>query len=103
MTIRMDAAEVMTAIEVASWVGSIVAMLVAGLIVYLMVRPKRRRRDARPTPTEDVGFDSAEMLRLMERMERRLETMERAVAARAPDEERILLTGAQGPEMRRRK
>ena len=100
MTIRMDAAEVMTAIEVASWVGTIVAMLVAGLIVYLMVRPKRRR-DARPT--EDAGFDAAEMLRLMERMERRLETMERAVAARTPDEERILLTGAQGPEMRRRK
>ena len=100
MTIRMDAAEVMTAIEVASWVGTIVAMLVAGLIVYLMVRPKRRR-DARLA--EDDGFDAAEMLRVMERMERRLETMERAVAARTPDEERILLTGAQGPEMRRRK
>ena len=101
MTIRMDAAEVMTAIEIASWVGTIVAMLVAGLIVYLMVRPRRRRRDA--GQTEDAGFDAAEMLRVMERMERRLETMERAVAARTPDEERILLTGAQGPEMRRRK
>ena len=99
MTIRMDAAEVMTAIEVASWVGSIVAMLVAGLIVYLMVRPKRRRREA--PPAEE--FDRAEMLRLMARMEQRLEVMERAVAARAPDEERILLAGAQGPEMRRRK
>ena len=100
MTIRVDPAEVMTAIEVASWVGTIVAMLVAGLIVYLMVRPKSRRRDARLA--EDDGFDAAEMLRLMERMERRLDTLERAVAARTPDEERILLTGAQGPEMRRR-
>ena len=100
MTIRVDPAEVMTAIEVASWVGTIVAMLVAGLIVYLMVRPKRRRRDRL---AEDAGFDTAEMLRLMERMEHRLDTLERAVAARTPDEERILLTGAQGPEMRRRK
>ena len=100
MTISMDAAEVMTAIEVASWVGSIVAMLVAGWIVYLMVRPKRRR-DAGPAGED--GFDAAEMLRLMERMENRLDTLERAVAAGTPDEERILLTGAQGPEMRRRK
>jgi heme/copper-type cytochrome/quinol oxidase subunit 2 len=99
MTVSVNGAELVTAIEVASWVATIVAMLVAGWIVYLMVRPKRRRRDA--APAEEL--DRAEMLRLMARMEQRLEVMERAVAARTPDEERILLTGAQGPEMRRRK
>ena len=97
MTVSVDAAELVTAIEVASWVATIVAMLVAGLVVYLMVRPKRRSRDAEPAEE----FDRAEMLRLMARMEHRLEVMERAVAARAADEERILLTGAKGPELRR--
>ena len=99
MTLSVDPAELVTAIEVASWVGTIVAMLVLGLVVYLMVRPKRGRREARPSEE----FDRAEMLRLMARMEQRLEIMERAVAARAPDEERILLRGAKAPELRRSK
>ncbi len=99
MTVSVHPADLVTAIEVASWVATIVAMLVFGLIVYLMVRPKRRRREA--PATEE--FDRAEMLRLMARMEQRLEVMERAVAAGAPDEERILLTGAKGPGMRRSK
>ena len=95
MTVSVDAAELVTAIEVASWVATMAAMLVFALVVYLMVRPKRRRREAEPE------FDRAEMLRLMARMEQRLEVMERAVAARTPDEERILLKGAKGPERRR--
>lgn len=97
MTIQMDAAELVTAIEVASWVATMAAMLVFGWVVYLMVRPKRRRREAEPE------LDRAEMLRLMARMEQRLEVMERVVAAGTPDEERILLTGAKGPELRRSK
>jgi heme/copper-type cytochrome/quinol oxidase subunit 2 len=99
MTVSVDAAELVTAIEVASWVATMAAMLVFGLVVYLMVRPKRRRREAEPVEE----MDRAEMLRLMARMEQRLEVMERVVAARTPDEERILLTGAKGPETRRSK
>jgi flagellar biosynthesis/type III secretory pathway M-ring protein FliF/YscJ len=100
MTIRMDAAEVITAIEVASWVGSILAMLVIGLIVYLMVRPSRRRRERRAQEMD--AREAAEMLRIMERMEQRLGVLERMVARDARDRERILEAG-EGPEARRTK
>lgn len=91
--------DLVEAIVAATWVGGFVATLVIGLLLYLMVRPKRRRREA--PPAEEM--DRAEMLRLMARMEQRLEVMERAVAAGAPDEERILLTGAKGAGLRRSK
>ena len=101
MTVSIDAAEVATAIEVASWVGSIVAMLVIGLLVYLMVRPSRRRRERR-VPQPDA-LDVEEMLRLMARMEQRLEVLERLVAAEAKDKDRVLESGAERPGMRRTK
>jgi hypothetical protein len=100
MTVQVEAAELVHAIEVASVVGSIVAMLVVGLVLYLLVRPSRRRRE--PPPAAEPALE-AEMLRLMERMEHRLEILERAVAGRAADEERLLQAGGQGPETRRRK
>ncbi len=100
MTLRVDAAELVGAIEVATMVCTIAAVLVFGLIVYLMVRPRRQPRNARPP--EDMALDR-DLLRLMERMEQRLEIMERAVAARAPEEDRFLHAGAEGPETRRRK
>ncbi len=91
MTIRMDAAEVMTAIEVASWVGTLVAMLVIGLLVYLMVRPSRRRRERRAAEIDAVQAE--EMLRLMERMEQRLTVLERVVTHDAQQQDRILEAG----------
>ena len=100
MTFRMDGTDVMEAIEIASVVGSIVAMLVIALIVYLMVRPTRRQRQA---PPEDDAFDAEEMLRLMERMEQRLEVLERVVTDRTRNEDRLLEAGAERPEMRRKK
>ncbi len=100
MTLRLDAADLVAAIEVATLVGTIVAMLVIGLLVYLMVRPSRRRRDV--PASEAAGLDT-EMLRLMERMEHRLEILERAVAGRTAGEDRIVQTGVEAPETRRRK
>jgi len=100
MTLQVSGADVMAAVEVAAWVGSIVVMLAIGLLVYLMVRPPRRAEAARAEP-DAIAVE--EMLALMERMERRLETLERAVAREAADEERILEAGADRPQARRSK
>ena len=101
MTIRVEAVDMMQAIEIASVVGSIVAMLILGLIVYLMVRPSRRNRQA--PPPESDAFDAAELIRLMDRMEQRLEVLERAVIDEPRDEARLLNAGEERPETRRRK
>ena len=101
MTIQVDAADFATAVEVASWVGSLIAMLVMGLIVYLMVRPSRRARRRQRT-TETDALQVEEMLRLVERMEQRLEVLERAIGDERR-EQRILETGAQDAEDRRMK
>ena len=78
MTISMSANDVMEAIEIASIVGGILALLIGALVIYLLVRPPRHRRGAaRP---EADALDREEMFALMDRMERRLETMERLVA-----------------------
>jgi hypothetical protein len=77
MTISMTANDVMEAIEIASIVGGILALLIGALVIYLLVRPPRHKRGAaRP---EADALDREEMLALMDRMERRLETMERLV------------------------
>lgn len=100
MTLRIDGVDVMSAIEIASVVGGIVAMLVIGLIVYLMVRPVRHRE---APPRRDDAIDAEEMLRLMEVMERRLELLERAVADQRRDEWELLQAGETRPETRRTK
>ena len=100
MTIQVDAADFATAVEVASWVGSLLAMLVMGLIVYLMVRPSRRARRRQQLTTETDALQVEEMLRLVERMEQRLEVLERAIGDEHR-QERILESGAQGAEDRR--
>jgi len=101
MTLQVNGTDVMAAIEVAAWIGSLVSMLVIGFIVYLMVRPARRRAEA--APPEDEAFDAREMLRLMDRMERRLETLERAVGPEPRIEDRILEAGESPAETRRTK
>ena len=100
MTLQIDGTDVMAAIEVAAWVGSIVAMLIVGLIVYLMVRPARRRPD--PRVREPEAVDVEEMVRLLDRMEQRLMVLERAVEAQAGDRNELLEAG-EGPETRRMK
>ena len=91
MTVSVNPAEVAHAIEVASWVGTMVAMLVIGLLVYLMVRPSRRRRERRAAETDAVQAE--EMLRLMERMEQRLTVLERVVTHDATHQDRLLEAG----------
>ena len=91
MTVSVDAAEMAHAIEVASWVGTMAAMLVIFLLVYLMVRPSRRRRERRAAEIDAVQAE--EMLRLMERMEQRLTVLERVVTHDAKDQDRILEAG----------
>jgi hypothetical protein len=98
MTLQVNGVDIVNAIEVAAIIGSIVAMLVIGLIVYLMVRPPRNREPARP---EADRIEAEEMIRLMEVMERRLELLERAVADQRRDEPELLEAGEGRPQTRR--
>lgn len=83
MTLQINGTDVAEMMAVVSIVGSIVATLVIGLLVYLMVRPSRHARQA-PPPAEIDEQTAAEMLRIMDRMEARLEVLERAVSTEAP-------------------
>ena len=103
MTIRMNEQEVIEIVEALAWTGSVVAMLIIGLLVYLMVRPPRRRRDERRREAETETLDAEQVLAVLDRMERRLEVLERAVPAEARDEERFLEAGTEGPKTRRSK
>ena len=80
MTVSLNGGELTDAIELAVLVGTIVSMLVIGLIFYFIVRPPRHARQA-PPPVEIDEETAEEMLRLMDRMERRLEVLERVVGA----------------------
>jgi len=86
MTLSIDGTDIGQIIEVASLVGSIVAMLVVGLLVYLMVRPPRHVRQARKAErrgevrTEIDPNEAEQLWRLVDRMELRLEVLERALA-----------------------
>lgn len=78
MTFSLNAGDVRDIVEVATIVGSIVAFLVSALVIYVVVRPSRRNRG--PARPEADTIDREEMLALIDRMERRLETLERLVA-----------------------
>ena len=86
MTLSIDGTDIGQIVEVASLVGSIGAMLVVGLIVYLMVRPprhvrERRKAEKRGDVATEMDPNEAEQLwRLVDRMELRLEVLERALA-----------------------
>ena len=100
MTISMTAPEVMELIGAAVAGGVVLIVLLIGLFIYLLVRPPRRQPQALPPP-EAVDYE--EMLAVMERMERRLEALERAVEPEAPPQDRILAAGEERPETRRTK
>ena len=97
MTLRIDGTEIGEIIEIASLVGSIVAMLVVCLIVYLMVRPPRHVRERRKAEAARPGpepLEVEEMAQVMDRMDARLEVLERALA----DEIRRPAIGDRGKE-----
>jgi hypothetical protein len=100
MTLRIDGTDVGAIVEGAAWAGSILGILIMALLIYLVVRPPRRPREAKPAVEAVEEIDGEEMLALMERMERRLEVLERAVDAEPKHEPRILEAG-EAPEHRR--
>ena len=82
MTFQVNGHDLGQAIEIAAFAGSAIAMLIAGLLVYLMVRPPRHVRMARKygVKSEMDPIDAEELWRLVDRMEKRLEVLERALA-----------------------
>ncbi|GAA4825761.1 hypothetical protein GCM10023232_24630 [Sphingosinicella ginsenosidimutans] len=82
MNIDINGTNIGELIEFVSWGVSIFAMLLVGLLVYLMVRPprhiRRRRRDA-PPPRELSPDEGEELWALVDRMEARLAVLERAI------------------------
>ncbi len=86
MTEQIDGTQIGEIVELASLVGTIVAALLASLIVYLLVRPprhvrERRRAERRGELTvESDPIEAEELRRLVERMEARLDVLERALA-----------------------
>jgi len=77
MTISLNGNYIMEAIEIASIVGSVIAALLVGLVIYLMVRPKRD--PAAPMQRDIDAIDAETVIALIERMESRLAVLERAI------------------------
>jgi hypothetical protein len=97
MSIQIVGAEIGDIVEVAATVGSILLTLVVCWFVYLMVRPPRHVREQRRGDREDRAErpgELDEMWRLMDRMDSRLEVLERALAA----EERTPIARRPGAE-----
>lgn len=102
MTFQINGSDVADIIEVVTIVGTIIAMLVGGLVFYLLVRPpKKARVERRPDPE---ALDAEEVIQVLDRMEQRLEVLERAmIAAEAPRQRQLLNAGEESPENRRNK
>ena len=105
MTVSINGEEIGQAIEIAIAVGGVLMLLLAALFIYLLVRPPRRvreqRREERRLESEPV--DAEEMMALIDRMERRLEVLERAVGDHRPVERQRILETGEVPETRRTK
>ena len=79
MTVQVNGDDIMAVVHVARIVGSIVMMLVVGLVIWWAVRPSRRARD-RSEAIETDATENEALWRLVDRMEERLEVLERAMA-----------------------
>ena len=99
MTVSFNGAEFAEAIAIASVVGSIVAFLIVAFVIYLMVRPPRRSRIEPAREAETI--DAEEVIALMERMERRMEVLERAVGDETKTRSVRVLETAEAPATRR--
>jgi len=89
-TVQVNGDDIVAAIHVARIVGSIVTMLIIGLLLWWAVRPSRRARDRREA-IRDESVETAgheDLWRVVARMEDRLEVLERAMID--PDEPRRL-------------
>jgi hypothetical protein len=77
MSISLNPGDVREIVEIASIVGTIVSILLFAIVAYFLVRPKRGRpAPSRPDPDR---IEIEEMLALIDRMERRLAVLERAM------------------------
>ena len=108
MTLEIDGVDIVAAAEIGAFVGGMVLMLVLGLLLYLLVRPPRHVREARRRAASLDEFESAQCLRLMDRMETRLERLEQTLAAgrsaaSRDEEDGILEPAEEGRENRRTK
>ncbi len=85
MTIDLSQ-DIGAAIEGRVWTGTILGLLVAALIFYLLVRPPRHVRQGRKAerkrapPREMDPAEAEDLWRLVDRMEVRLDVLERALA-----------------------
>jgi len=79
MTLHVNGADIVEVIHVVRIVGSIVSMLVIGLLIMWAIRPSRRSRDRREAIESDAA-DNDELWRIVDRMEERLEVLERALS-----------------------
>jgi cbb3-type cytochrome oxidase subunit 3 len=101
-TVQVNGDDIMAVIHVARIVGSIVMMLVVGLVIWWAVRPPRRVRDRREAIEADAA-DNEALWRIVDRMEERLEVLERALAdqveqprARGPRQDEIFAPADEG-------
>lgn len=105
MTVEVDGMNLVELIEVASIVGGLIAALVIALLVYLLVRPPRHERQARRRPVELQDSEAEALLAMMDRMESRLEVLERALADQTGSSTKsaqpILEMAEEGQETRR--
>ncbi len=105
MTVSLNGNDIGQIVEIALAVGGILAMLIAGLVFYLLVRPPRKAK-APAQVREPDALDIEEVLQVLDRMESRLETLERSVAAdedtrRIARPEETSEAGIDSPVMRR--
>ena len=80
MSIQVNGDDFMMAIHVVRTVGTIVSLVVMGLLIAWAIRPSRRNRDRRREAVESDAADNEAMWRVVDRMEERLEVLERALA-----------------------
>ncbi|MGQ0559521.1 MAG: hypothetical protein ACT4OE_08050 [Sphingosinicella sp.] len=109
MTVSVDGTDLVQALEVAVFAGVMLAMVLIAFIVWLMVRPARNARmqgeprhvrEARRQPQPHDKFDGERMLASIERIEQRLATFERGIAA---VDNRLMFRDAAAAEPNRRK
>lgn len=96
MTFSFNGNDIREIVEIASIVGTVTTIVVFGFIAWLLVKPKRRR-DAAPM-RDDERIDMGEMIALMDRMERRLESLERSIEQAPRGREDRILQAAEGRE-----
>ena len=91
MTVSIDGTDIAAIAEGAAWAGSMVGILIVSLIVYLLVRPPRhvrqrrkaeRRGEIAPRAHDEGEAEAEDLHRVADRMEERLQVLERVLADR---------------------